>query len=254
MKKILIYQDKGTSSFSVQSLLLSLQQENLDKKYILGRINSDHLQTDLWQVDTHLLIFPGGRDLPYCHSLQGLANRNIINFVQRGGSFLGICAGAYYASGLVNFEMGNLLEVVGTRELQFFPGIAYGPAYGLGTFSYENSSGARIAGLDIRLPHKISEPAAAYFNGGCLFLQVEKYKAYVSTISTYVDIAGYPPAIIECQVGKGRAILSGVHPEYSAYHMGSDQYFDKNHITLLENIENKRRSLFQTLLQRFEIN
>lgn len=254
MKKILIYQDEGTSSFSVQSLLLSLQQENLDKKYILGTINSKHLQTDLWQLDTHLLIFPGGRDLPYCHSLQGLPNRNIINFVQRGGSFLGICAGAYYASSLVNFEMGNVLEVVGTRELQFFLGIAYGPAYGLGKFSYENSSGARIANLDIRLPNKMSEPTAAYFNGGCLFLQVKKYEAYVSTISTYVDIDGYPPAIIECQIDKGRAVLSGVHPEYSACHMGSHDYFDKNDITLLENIENKRRTLFQTLLQRFQTN
>ena len=147
MKKILIYQEEGTSPCSIQSLLLSLQQENLDKKYILKRINSEHLQRDLWQLETHLLIFPGGRDLPYCHSLRGLANRNIINFVQKGGSFLGICAGAYYASSLVNFEMGSPLEVVGPRELQFFPGIAYGPAYGSSKFSYENPSGARIANL-----------------------------------------------------------------------------------------------------------
>lgn len=85
MKKILIYQGKGTSSFSVQSLWLSLQQEHLDKKYIIERISAHHLHTKVWHVDAHLLIFPGGRDLPYCDSLHGIANRNIINFVKSGG-------------------------------------------------------------------------------------------------------------------------------------------------------------------------
>lgn len=68
-----------------------------------------------------------------------------------GGKFLGICAGAYYGSCEVKFETEGPLEVVGKRELQFFPGTAYGPAYGLRKFCYENNSGAQIATLDLRL-------------------------------------------------------------------------------------------------------
>lgn len=50
-------------------------------------------------------------------------------YVQSGGSYLGLCAGAYYASSQVEFEPGSTLEVVGDRELDFFPGTARGAAY-----------------------------------------------------------------------------------------------------------------------------
>jgi glutamine amidotransferase-like uncharacterized protein len=46
-----------------------------------------------------------------------------------GGSYLGLCAGAYYGSSRVVFEPGTPLEVIGDRELAFFPGIARGAAY-----------------------------------------------------------------------------------------------------------------------------
>ena len=47
-------------------------------------------------------------------------------YVNGGGSYLGLCAGAYYACARVEFEMGSELEVVGERELAFFPGIGRG--------------------------------------------------------------------------------------------------------------------------------
>lgn len=50
-------------------------------------------------------------------------------FVTQGGSYLGLCAGAYYACARVEFEPGTPLEVVGDRELAFFPGIAQGAAF-----------------------------------------------------------------------------------------------------------------------------
>jgi glutamine amidotransferase-like uncharacterized protein len=50
-------------------------------------------------------------------------------FVQGGGSYLGLCAGAYYGCARVVFEPGTPLEVVGDRELAFFPGIARGAAF-----------------------------------------------------------------------------------------------------------------------------
>jgi hypothetical protein len=50
-------------------------------------------------------------------------------FVNSGGSYLGLCAGAYYACSSVQFEQGSRLQVLGDRELAFFPGIACGAAY-----------------------------------------------------------------------------------------------------------------------------
>lgn len=51
------------------------------------------------------------------------------DYVRRGGAYLGLCAGAYYASSRVQFEPGSALQVVGSRELSFFPGVARGAAY-----------------------------------------------------------------------------------------------------------------------------
>jgi glutamine amidotransferase-like uncharacterized protein len=50
-------------------------------------------------------------------------------FVQSGGAYLGLCAGAYYATARVVFEPGTPMEVVGDRELAFFPGIGRGCAF-----------------------------------------------------------------------------------------------------------------------------
>lgn len=50
-------------------------------------------------------------------------------FVHAGGRYLGLCAGAYYGCARVVFEPGTPLEVVGDRELAFFPGIARGAAF-----------------------------------------------------------------------------------------------------------------------------
>lgn len=51
------------------------------------------------------------------------------DFVHSGGSYLGLCAGAYFGCSRVVFEPGTPLEVVGDRELAFFPGIARGAAF-----------------------------------------------------------------------------------------------------------------------------
>src|SRR5439155_581244 len=84
-----------------------------------------------------LFIMPGGRDQPYHAGLQGEANQQIRAFVEEGGAYVGICAGAYYGSARVEFDRGFPLEVCEERELCFFSGTAVGPAYGKGTFAYE---------------------------------------------------------------------------------------------------------------------
>jgi glutamine amidotransferase-like uncharacterized protein len=50
-------------------------------------------------------------------------------FVQAGGSYLGLCAGAYYACAAIEFEPGSALQVTGLRELHFLHGVAKGAAF-----------------------------------------------------------------------------------------------------------------------------
>lgn len=242
MKKILIYRDEGADAFSVSSLLSSLKQEKFDQAYSIEWADKELFQTSAWQKETDMLIFPGGRDIPYHEALKGVKNQYIKDFVHDGGKYLGICAGGYYGCASIEFEKGEPLEVFGTRELQFFPGIARGPAYGTGKFRYGSQHGAQIAKL--HLPP--SSETAVYFNGGCSFVDAEKYDD-VTVIARYADIDDEPAAIVKCRVGAGCAILCGVHPEYSAAFK-----FSKKHIgplfSALEAIENERRSLFLTIV------
>lgn len=78
----------------------------------------------------------------YCRSLNGNGNRRIDQYVRRGGSYLGLCAGGYYGTSKCEFEVGNkVLEVVGSRELAFFPGTCRGCAFK--GFVYHSEAGAK---------------------------------------------------------------------------------------------------------------
>lgn len=159
-----------------------------------------------------LFIMPGGRDRPYHAALKGPANEKIRAFVENGGVYLGICAGAYYACRRIEFDLGFPLEVCEERELGFFPGKAIGPAYGNGTFEYKSEKGARLANIGTDGTER--SPLKMYYNGGCTF---EGDYPHVRILARYLDLPHHPPAIIECSVGKGKAILSGVHLELDQF-------------------------------------
>lgn len=245
--KILIYNDHGACPCSVQSLMSALKQESLHHKYEIVYADRHIIKKNDWSKETKLLIFPGGRDIPYHRALKGDSNKNIVDFVENGGAFLGICAGAYYGCASIEFEKGNPLEVIDNRELKFFPGKGQGPAYGLGQFTYHGEGGSRIASL--LLKDASASIFSSYYKGGCAFAGAEDCSE-ISTIAHYSDIENQPAAIVQCSVGKGRAILSGVHPEYSAYSPSIESSISEPLLSELKLIEPQRRKLFQEILAR----
>lgn len=129
-----------------------------------------------------LLVMPGGADLPYTRDLAGDGVASIRGFIESGGSYLGLCAGAYYATARVDFEPGHpSLSVAGRRDLALFPGAALGAA--VPGFEYESEAGAaasRLAWRDVGAPTPGHSPEAAvsatfpasvrdYCNGGPVF-------------------------------------------------------------------------------------
>lgn len=250
MKKILIYRDEGAKPSCVALLVSALKDEKIDQTFSLEWANKELFQGTDWQKNTHLIIFPGGEDIPYHQALKGIGNQNIKDFIHAGGNFLGICAGGYYGSAVVEFEKGGPLEVLATRELKFFPGTASGPAYGLGKFCYDSTEGGQIAKL--KLIDSNPSAVAAYYYGGCAFVNAETY-AGTTVLARYSDIKNEPAAIIKCQVGSGCAILSGVHPEYSANHKITEKFIGQALFSELKKVEKERRSLFVNLLRHLDL-
>lgn len=223
-KQILLYKGEGANLRCLRTLTSQL------RGLPIQLVGPQDL-TSAWETQTSLLIFPGGRDIPYHNTLKGPPNARIRAFVEQGGHYLGICAGGYYGSQKVEFERNHPLEVLGDRELAFFPGTASGPAYGPGQFRYDSEAGAKTASLVLTS----GEKSTAYFNGGCAFLHAEVHP-HISILARYEDIARNPAAIVECRVGKGLAVLSGVHPEYP--------------LTNCPVSEQQRKKLFSFLLAR----
>lgn len=204
-KEVLIYSDLGVCQEGALQIERALFE---DLRISTRRIDAKELLKGRWQKNTSSLIMPGGRDIFYHKALYPQGTKILREFVEEGGTYLGICAGAYFASAMIEFEKGGDLEVLGTRDLGFFPGVAIGPAYGLGKFGYLGGEGSRVAQLRLG-----QEVVSAYFHGGCFFSEAEKFSD-VTIIASYQDIPKNPAAMISCKRGRGLAVLSGVHWEH----------------------------------------
>lgn len=217
---VLVYSGPGTTAESVKYCLESLKF-HLSPFYAVTTVNEKAILNDPWQSKTKALVIPGGADLPYCNSFNGVGNRIIGDYVRKGGKYIGFCAGGYYASSRCEFEVGTQLEVSGPRELRFFPGTCKGGAYK--GFAYTSNQGARVTKLLSRLndcPLIIHN----YYNGGGVFANASKYKD-VEVLARYVEPVEVDAqlneeldaAVIYCTVGKGAALLTGTHPEYGTH-------------------------------------
>lgn len=200
-KNIVIYQDEGTSEFGLRCLARFFKDDDVwfctADAIIDGRV--------LGMAD--LFVMPGGADLPYCKKLNGAGNDNIRGFVELGGTYLGICAGAYYACRDIAYHQGRRDEICGPRELAFVPATATGSLPDLAPYYDETLASAAIT--DLRLAN--GETVQTLYHGGCRFDLSDGHDCDI--LATYAQIAGNPPAIIRQRAGFGRAILSGVHFE-----------------------------------------
>lgn len=234
--RVLIYNDEGVSAFSLKETLrtfrpLSDEIEVVDHHYLIEKE---------WGKKTKLLVIPGGRDIPYDRNLRGKGTKKIRQFVEKGGSYLGSCAGAYFGCNEVIFEKGKPLEVHEKRDLKFFPGAAVGTLYDI-PFCYVSRKGLHPA--EISFEGKIFN---LYYNGGCSFKDAEHYPS-VKVLARYED-AQHQSAIIHCKVGKGNVILSGVHfevcPKALKQEGGDPVIIDK-----LETSDPQRETLIHSILR-----
>lgn len=247
-------------------------------RFLVDTITPEELLRDNWTHSCSLIVMPGGRDLPYVARLRGVGNQRIKDFVQNGGSYLGLCAGGYYGAAAVEFAKGDpVLEVTGPRELGFFPGVARGPVSP--GFQYRSNAGGKACLVRLT-PHALSlvramfpdetksmgawEPdhsvvARFYLNGGCSFVSPDTRtaagKPTVDVLGEYLDLDdGYDSfaAVVKCRAGRGVAVLSGVHFETSPSMLSTEFHNDAHISKLLPELvpsEPYRELLFSSIVK-----
>jgi biotin--protein ligase len=183
----------------------------LSKRFEVRRFTAKQVLDNAFPHRSELFVMPGGRDIPYQEELHKgfnssgkicFGNQNLQKHIYNGCNYIGICAGAYYACSRVLFDLNGPLQVKQDRDLHFYQGNAVGPVYP--GFKYNSASGLYrplIRWAD-------GTVSMEYFNGGCTFSGSD-----CEVLAEYGD--NHKPAIIRCQVGKGAAILSGIHPEHN---------------------------------------
>ena len=151
-----------------------------------------------------LFVMPGGADLYYCEKLNGAGNARIRAYVEQGGSYLGVCAGAYYGCAALDWAANSVAPINGARELGFYDGVASGPLPDLMEDGTIEKSWRGVAALAYDDGAARIETAALY-EGGPVFTG-----GSATILARYADGRA---AIVECRTGKGKAILSGPHIE-----------------------------------------
>ncbi|KAK9808667.1 hypothetical protein WJX72_001584 [[Myrmecia] bisecta] len=174
-----VYSGPGAGARSVSSAVQALTS-SLQPQVQVSTLSTVALLSGDWVEECAVLVMPGGADLPYCRHLNGKGNALIRGFVEAGGSYLGLCAGAYYACSSIVFEEGTSLEVRGERELGFFPGIAKGCVYP--GFQYETENGAVAAPMRF-WPAKRPR-VVEYARGSIMSVKVHNFMTYADATVT----------------------------------------------------------------------
>jgi biotin--protein ligase len=215
--------------------------------YEMCELTPSQIKKGEWLKRAALFVMPGGKASVFLKELSPEGNTQIENYVREGGKYLGICAGAYYAVDQVHFAEGTDWEIKGERPLKFFPGVGKGPTLApYDPYSYDSMQAASIR------EGKKRDPIYLFYNGGGHFVKAHTYED-VEVLATY---EAYPKkaAIIQVQVGQGRAILSGPHWEWGSKSL--DFTPPHPHLEALLNIlkadrnEERRLELARSLLER----
>lgn len=206
-KYILIYSDEGTSKVGVESLMLACEKK-LGLKSI-KIIAKDIIETNVLD-NCEIIIFPGGMANFYCKKLNGEGNRRIKKFIEKGGLYIGICAGSYYACDRLDFH-GEEFDVVDKWELKLFDGIAKGSLSELtidNRFYDETPHSKNFVKLNFT-NKKMDKNEKYYYHGGPEFIPYENNENF----NVIAKFENGKNAIITGKVGKGNYILSSVHFE-----------------------------------------
>ena len=240
-QNIVIYQDEGVGEFGVSCLLQFFKDDHV-------RLADAAAITDGGVFeDTHVFVMPGGADLPYCRKLNGKGNANIRSFVENGGTYLGICAGAYYGCSALEFHKGRTDEISGTRELAFVDAVAYGSLPEIAPYYDQTLKSAGLTKLDIN-----GKNVHFFYHGGPAF-RIEGKD--INVVARYAELKQNPPAIIKTGVGSGHVFLLGIHPEMTAQNMAgwpaedNEKEILKNIITRMSESNTNTYSILRDLLR-----
>ncbi len=147
------------------------------------------------------IAFPGGLANEQDAAISETGVKAVRAFVDAGGGYLGICAGAYLASATVQWEGATV-----RYRLGLYNGTAIGSIHQIAKYPGSSVAGLKLS--DMPLFDGLLAHRTVFYFGGPYFEGVTAK----DTMATYH--INSKPAIISSTFGKGRVVLVGPHIEY----------------------------------------
>lgn len=219
MTLISIYEDFTHNN---GALTLAVQRQWPEAR-LLHMGAAEIINGDLENKNCDIFIIPGGASLYYSEKLDGAGNAAIRHFVEQGGTFVGICAGAYYACGQIDWAAGTPHAITRDGELNFYKGCARGPIPEL----IEDGDIDKCWDALVTIKKDDGSTERALYAAGPIFDEPIPQDT-LKVVARYADLDGQPPAILSGSVGKGRVILSAVHLEYDRALYAQCLYMHRN--------------------------
>lgn len=216
--RVAVYDAVGTGGNGVQNLERILEAEPTN---ILHHVGPADLQAGvLDQFD--VVVFPGGSASKEAAAIGRDGCEAVRKFVELGGGYIGICAGAYLATARYDWSLAvlNAKTFTGKRDI---PGIGEKSMWyrGKGAVKMElTDEGKQILGA---VPGFVE---VHYANGPILspagrddlpgYIPLAVFRTEVSLYEPQEGTMVNSPAIVASEYGKGRVIAISPHPEATA--------------------------------------
>ena len=210
--EVAIYSEEATWLEGIISLEHFLDWKGLSHQ----RISSDDINNGILTEGFKVVIFPGGYAYDYKVDLNAKGEKNIKAFINNGGGYLGICAGAFLATASVLWE-----GIKYNYPLDLFQGTAIGSIKEIQPWD-----GYKMTTISLNKNNEINkfqkEKLKTLYYGGPYF--EPSLNQAVDTIATWDEYLN-KLAIISFKYGSGNVILSAPHPEIEENHIRDGSQF-----------------------------
>jgi glutamine amidotransferase-like uncharacterized protein len=241
---IFLYQDYVHSTAAIWSALCEMYGHTR-----VRQINANDIKAGVLDENTKAFIMPGGATRYVNAQLGKEGNQLIKNYIEKGGTYIGICAGAYYACARTEWDTGAQ-KIFTDNDLAFCDCVARGPISSL----VNKQKNFPTAITHIRFDNGTTQKNL-YWGGPVFEFRSKEAESKVEVLARYEDVDGKPIAAFTGRYGSGRYILTSVHLEVDTaqLHLMKMNVIDNRFedIASLTDIENVSRKAFFDMVKRF---
>lgn len=237
--QVALYQDAGSGNGTWAEGVTAIKNMLTNLGYSYEEVNYAVFNNPAYDLSSlyQIIILPGGYAQPYNQWISATGKARIRDFVSKGGGFLGICAGSYFASDRVVWEgqtyddtpegyyynaFSNHHEWFYAYDLDLFSGTASGPLdsiadfsagrYGMVRLEFNSTSEVLASYKTPPFTENLLYFGGPYFSSAGWWGDTQILATYPNDPNLSGPAAGQA-AMIAFEYGSGRVVLSGPHPE-----------------------------------------